>query len=119
MQIKASVQKKADKAQAQDENTSKCNSLVNRHQKAIERREKLKAACAHKVKREQELRGFMDALTTSPLVLDAWDEQLWQLHVVKGMVGRDGSIEFELWCGEHIDCHRVRLVSDSNEDKLA
>ena len=60
------------------------------------RLEKLKAACADGVIRERELRGFIDTLTTSPLVLDAWDEQLWRLLVVKGVVGRDGRIEFEL-----------------------
>jgi hypothetical protein len=34
------------------------------------------ASCVDKVDRERELRGFIDALTTCPLVLDAWDEQL-------------------------------------------
>ena len=59
------------------------------------RLDKLNAACADRVNRERELRGFIDALTTGPLVLEAWDEQLWRLLVVKGVVGRDGSIEFE------------------------
>ena len=45
--------------------------------------------------RERELCGFIDTLTTCPLILDAWDEKLWRLLVVKGVVGRDGSIEFE------------------------
>ena len=102
MQIKASVQKKADKAQAQDENTSKCNSLVNRHQKAMARLEKLKAACTDKANRERELRGFIDTLSTCPLVLGAWDEQLWRLLIVKGTVHRDGSVEFEFRNGMKI-----------------
>jgi hypothetical protein len=66
------------------------------------RLEKLKAACADRVNRERELRGFIDALSTSPLVLDAWDEQLWRLLVVKGGVGRDGSVEFELSGGKRV-----------------
>ena len=78
------------------------NSLVDRHQKALARLYKLKAACVDKVNRERELRGFIDSLMTSPLVLDAWDEQLWGLLVVKGDVGRDGSIEFEFWGGDRI-----------------
>jgi hypothetical protein len=57
--------------------------------------EKLKAELADSVNRERELRAFIDTLTTSPLVLDAWDEQLWRLLVMKGAVGRDGGIEFE------------------------
>ncbi|MCE5344013.1 MAG: hypothetical protein LLF96_10605, partial [Eubacteriales bacterium] len=58
--------------------------------------EKLNTERAEKVNRERELRSFIDALTTSPLMLDAWDEQLWTLMVMKGTVHRDGSIEFEV-----------------------
>lgn len=64
--------------------------------------EKLKAIYADKVNRERELRGFIDTLATSPLVLDAWDEHLWRLLVVKGSVGRDGSIEFIFRGGEKV-----------------
>ena len=85
----------AQKAQDQEAYSSKYNSLVNRHQKAIAQLEKLKAACADQVNRERELRGYIDSLTISPLVLDTWDERLWRLLVVKGIVGREGSIEFE------------------------
>lgn len=93
--VSAYVHENAEKAQDQDAYSSKYNSLVDRHQKAVERLEKLKAACSDRVNRAREIQGFVDALTTSPLVLDAWDEQLWRLLVVKGVVGRDGSIEFE------------------------
>ena len=93
--VSACVHENAEKAIDQDAFNNHYNSLVNRHQKAMSQLEKLKAACAGKVNRERELRGFIDALSTSPLVLDAWDEQLWRLLVVKGVVGRDGSIEFE------------------------
>ena len=93
--VSACVHENAEKAQAQDVYNDRYDGLVNRHQKAMERLEKLKAACADKVNRELELRAFIDALAISPLVLDAWDERLWQLLVIKGVVGRDGSIEFE------------------------
>ena len=93
--VSACVHENAEKAQDQDAYSSKYNRLVDRHQKALARLEKLRAACVDRVNRERELRGFIDALTTSPLVLDAWDEQLWRLLVVKGVVGKDGNIEFE------------------------
>ena len=93
--VSACVHENAEKAQDQDAYSSKYNGLVNRHQKATARLEKLNAELADKVNRERELRGFIDTLSTSPLVLDAWDEQLWRLLMVKGIVGRDGSIEFE------------------------
>lgn len=93
--VSACIHENAEKAQAQHEYTSKYDSLAKRYEKAMARLEKLNAERADKVNRERELRGFIEALTTSPLVLDAWDEQLWRLLVVKGTVGRDGSIEFE------------------------
>lgn len=64
--------------------------LAKRYAKAIARLEKLKAAYADKVNRERETRGFIDALTTSPLVLDAWDEQVWRMLVVMGAWGGMG-----------------------------
>jgi site-specific DNA recombinase len=100
--VSACVHENAEKAQDQDVYSSKYNSLVDRHQKAMARLEKLKAACADSVNRERELRGFIDALTTNPLALDAWDEQLWRRLVVKGVVGRDGHIEFDFWGGDRI-----------------
>jgi site-specific DNA recombinase len=93
--VSACVRENAEKVQSQDEYNKQYNGLVNRHQKAIERLEKLNAERADKVNRERELRGFIDALLTSPLVLDAWDEQLWRLLVVKAVVGVDGSVEYE------------------------
>ena len=63
------------------------------------RLDKLNAELADKANRERELRGFIDALATSPLVLDTWDVQLWRLLVVKGVVGKNGSIEF-MFMGE-------------------
>ena len=59
------------------------------------RLERLKAELSDRVNRERELRGFIDALATSPLVLDNWDEQIFRLLVVKGIVGSDGDIDFE------------------------
>ena len=94
--VSACVHENAEKAQSQEVFNNQYNSLVARHQKAIDKLEKLQAVCADKMNRERELRGFIDALATSPLVLDAWDEQLWRLLVVRGTVNRDGSIEFEL-----------------------
>ena len=100
--VSTCVHENAEKAQAQDSFNKQYNCLVNRNQKATERLEKLKAACADKVNRERELRGFIDTLATSPLVLDAWDEQLWRLLVVKGTVGREGGIAFEFKGGDWI-----------------
>ena len=93
--VSACVYENAEKAQDQDAFNKHYNSLVARHQKAMARLEKLKAELSDRVNRERELRGFIDALATSPLVLDNWDEQIFSLLVVKGIVGSDGDIDFE------------------------
>ena len=92
--VSACVHENAEKALSQDVFNKRYNGLVDRHQKAMARLEKLKAACVDKVNRARVLRGFIGVLATSPLVLDVWDEQLWRLLVVKGVVGRDGRIAF-------------------------
>ena len=73
------------------------------------RLEKLNAERTNTVNRERELRGFIDTLTTSPLVLDAWDEHLWRLLVIKGVVGWDGSIEFEFGMERCSQCSQKRI----------
>ena len=93
--VSACVHENAEKAQGQDAFNKQYTILVNRHQKALARLEKLKAACADKVTRQKVLRNYIDTLMTAPLVLGASDEQLWRLLVVKGIVGRDGRIGFE------------------------
>jgi hypothetical protein len=60
--VSACVHKNAEKAQAQDEYTSKYEGLAKRYDKATVRLEKLNAERADKVNREWELRGFIDAL---------------------------------------------------------
>ena len=93
--VSACVNENAEKAIDQDAFNKQYNGLVDRHQKAMARLEKLKAELSDRVNRERELRGFIDALATSPLVLDNWDEQIFSLLVVKGIVGSDGDIDFE------------------------
>ncbi|NLO86341.1 MAG: hypothetical protein GX096_13115 [Clostridiales bacterium] len=91
----ACVHENAEKAQSQDAFNKHYNSLVDRHQKAIARLDRLKAACEEKVVRQKVLWHYIDTLKTAPLVLDAWDERLWMLLAVKGTVSRDAGIEFE------------------------
>ena len=100
--VSACVQENAENAQAQDEYNNRYDSLVQRYEKSMARLERLKAEKAYRKNRERGLRAFIDTLSTSPLVLDAWDEQLWRLLVMKGIVGRDGRIEFEFRGGQRV-----------------
>ena len=64
--VSACVHENTEKAQDQDAYSSKYNRLVDRHQKALAWLEKIKAACADKVSRENELRAFIDAPFDQP-----------------------------------------------------
>ncbi len=97
------IRENATKALSQDEYERRYSHLVKRYQKAVGRVEKLNAEKADRVNRGLELRGFIDSLRNSPLVLDTWDEQLWTLLLVKGTVHQDGSIAFEFVGGERIE----------------
>ena len=96
------IRENATKALSQDEYDSRYSSLVKRYEKAVRRLQKLNTEKADRVTRGLELRGFIDNLRNSPLVLDTWDEQLWTLLVMQGTVQRDGSIEFEFIGGEKV-----------------
>ena len=100
--VNACIRENATKVLLQDEYDNRYGRLVKRYQKAVGRLEKLTAERVDRQNRERELRGYMDSLKTAPLVLDAWDEQLWTLLVMKGIVHRNGSIAFEFVSGERI-----------------
>ncbi len=100
--IGSCVRENATKALSQEEYERQYGNLVKRYQKAVNKLDKLNTEKTDQQKRELEVRGFIDNLRNSPLVLDTWDEQLWTLLVVKGIVQRDGSIEFQFIGGERI-----------------
>ena len=97
------IRENATKALSQEEYEKEYGNLVKRFEKVVGRLDKLNTEKADRVNRGLELRGFIDSLRNSPLVLDTWDEQLWTLLVVKGTVHQDGSIAFEFVGGERIE----------------
>ena len=101
-QVGSCIRENATKALSQDEYEKKYSSLVKRYEKAVKRLENLNTQKADRVNRGLELQRFIGSLRNSPLVLDAWDEQLWTLLVVKGTVQRDGRIEFQFIGGERV-----------------
>ena len=104
-QVGSCIWENASTALSQDEYESQYGSLVKRYQKAVGRLEKLNAEKADRQKRTREIQDFIGSLRNSPLVLDAWDEQLWTLLVVKGIVQQDGSIGFSvLLMGKGLCC---------------
>ena len=101
-QVGSCIRQNASTALSQDEYESQYGSLVKGYEKAMRKLEKLNAEKADRENRRRELQGFVDSLRNSPLVLDTWDEQLWTLLLVKGIVQRDGNIVFEFIDGERV-----------------
>ena len=101
-QVGSSIRENASTVLSQDEYESRYSSLVKRYEKAVRKLKKLNAEKADRENRRLGLQRFIDSLRYSPLVLDAWDEQLWTLLVVMGTVQRDGSIEFQFIGGERV-----------------
>ena len=104
-QVGSCIRENATKALSQEEYNSRYDRLIKRYQKAVGRLEKLNAERVDRQNRERELRRYIDSLKTAPLALDTWDEQLWTLLVEKGIVQKDGSIEFEFNGGERVEAN--------------
>ncbi len=97
----------ANRAETRTENIRKVNRNTRRaliSKGILARLERPNAEKADRINRKRELQGFIDSLHSCPLVLDTWDEKLWTLLVVKGIVHRGGSIVFEFNNG-------VRIIS--------
>ena len=96
------VKQNASKAQPQDEYNAKYDELVARYEKAVAKYNKLEAEIAKRRGKAQEIVRFIDQLSSAPLVLDEWDNQIWSLMVEKGTVNRNRSILFEFRNGKVI-----------------
>ncbi len=46
---------------------------------------------------------FIRTLKRQPVVIDAWDDTIWPVMVEKGIVHRDGSINFVFYNGTEIE----------------
>ena len=66
-----------------------------RYLKAKARLEKLQAERQERLARKQAVERFIEDLLKQPLVLEQWDDQLWNLLVQKMVVSGDGTVVFE------------------------
>ena len=98
--IQTLVKQNASKAQPQDEYNAKYDALVARYEKAVAKHNKLEAEIEKRNSKTQQITRFIDQLSSAPLVLDEWDNQIWSLMAEKGTVNRDRSILFEFRSGK-------------------
>lgn len=60
----------------------------------MKRRDSAMAKRAKLRERDEALRLFLEAVRQQPLILQRWDERVWNTLLESGTVCRDGSIRF-------------------------
>ena len=65
-----------------------------RFKRAESRLEKLKADRQSHISRSSAINEFIKAMMEQPLVLNEWQDQLWNLFVQKAVIQSDGTVEF-------------------------
>lgn len=97
------IHENATMEQSQEAYTQKYNRLVKRYEKAEKRLKEVMENRDRCIQRDRELRAFIDALRTQPLVLDHWDEALWISLLDSATVYSDNHITFQFKDGTKID----------------
>ena len=100
--VKAAVKENASTVQSQEEYLKKYNSLSKRYEDAFGVLENLKAERTLRQQQEKSMSLFIRTLKKQPLILDKWDDTIWTVMVEKGIVHRDGSINFVFYNGTEI-----------------
>ena len=77
-----------------DEFSNKAAEYDERFKKADARLSKLQAERKEHLARSRSITAFAEGLLKQPLVLEQWDDQLWNLLVLKAVVSTDGTVVF-------------------------
>ena len=77
-----------------DEFAKKPAEYDERFKKADARLSKLHAERKEHLARSRSITAFAEGLLKQPLVLEQWDDQLWNLLVLKAVVSTDGTVAF-------------------------
>ena len=65
-----------------------------RFKKAESRLNKLNADRQSHISRSSAIKDFIKSMMEQPLVLNEWQDQLWNLFVQKAVIQSDGTVEF-------------------------
>lgn len=74
--------------------SNKAAEYDERFKKADARLSKLQAERKEHLARSRSITAFAEGLLKQPLVLEQWDDQLWNLLVLKAVVSSDGTVAF-------------------------
>lgn len=93
----------AASAQDQEEYARGYDALVARYEETTKRRDAAMAKRAKLRERDEALRLFIEAVRKQPLILQRWDERVWNTLLESGTVCRNGSIRFLFRNGAQIE----------------
>ena len=77
-----------------ERNDEKAAEYDERFKKAETRLMKLKAEREERIARSKAIHAFIENMLKQPLVLDTWQDQLWNMLVQKAVVSADGTVAF-------------------------
>ena len=81
-------------ASAERNHLKKTLEYDERFKKAESRLNKLEAERQTHISRSNAINGFIKAMMDQPLVLNEWQDQLWNTLVQKVVIQADGTVEF-------------------------
>lgn len=96
------VKENATTEQSQGEYERKYNRLVARYEKAIARLNEVTAERESRNQRDRNIRIFISALKEKPLVIEAFDEELWICLLESATVYPDSKVVFRFKSGTEI-----------------
>ena len=100
--VRQCVNENATTEQSQEEYERKYNGLVKRYEKATARLKVVTEERESRMQRDRELRIFIGAIESQPLVLETWDERLWIGLLDTATVNSNNSITFRFKNGTEI-----------------
>lgn len=101
--IQICISENAASAQDQEEYARGYDALVARYEETMKRRDAAMAKRAKLRERDEALRLFIEAVRKQPLILQRWDERVWNTLLESGTVCRNGSILFLFRNGAQIE----------------
>ena len=101
--VKAVVKENAATPQSQEKYMKKYESLTKRYENAASALEKLTSERIFREQQSNAMSLFIRTLKKNPQLLDKWNDTIWTVMVVKGIIHRDGHITFVFQNGSEIE----------------
>lgn len=96
------VKENASNAQSQEAYIKKYDALTKRYEEAVTELERLQKCNAERIQQDKAISVFIRTLKKQPLILDEWNDTIWNVMLEKAIVHRNGEITFIFYNGTKI-----------------